>query len=285
MVLHFPIALVAVAAMMIVWSFMRRPREGESRPISPALWLVGIAALSAIATSATGWVFAGGEYADTKGTLNLHRWLGVSSAVIVLVAYIVGAVAHKVSSSRANRIYIALVFIAAPLVGFTGHIGGGLVHGKDFVIKPLLRSKNVEKQSEPESDPTPLDQKVLEEITKPEADPQNDPPLLSGPTVDLEEPAAPIPLLSVSFETNVFPILENSCIRCHNPDKSRGRVRLDDLEHALQVVEPGNPDESLIVNMIELPENDEDLMPQDGPPLADEEIAIIRAWIASLQPE
>jgi uncharacterized membrane protein len=285
-VLHFPIAIIAVAALLILWSLLRRSGDSETRHVCPGLWLVGIAALSAVVAATTGWVFAGAEYADLKGTLNLHRWLGVASAALVAVAYIAGLVALKGSSNRASRLYMALVLIAAPLVGFTGHVGGGLVHGKNFVFQPLLRGTSSGAPSTQPIQSEPLDQMGLEDDqdkTEPALATETDVPLLSGPAVDLERPDRPLDAMSVSFEADVMPILVDSCIRCHNPEKSRGRVRLDDLEHVLQTVEPGEPDKSLIIFAIELPESDEDSMPLDEPSLPDNEIAKIRAWIASLE--
>lgn len=280
-VLHFPIALVAVAALLVLWSMIRRQSEDAPRQFSPGLWLVGIAAVSAALAAVTGWVFAGAEYADTKGSLGLHRWLGVASAVLVVAAYVAGIIASKFSSTRASRLYIAIVLLAAPLVGFTGHVGGGLVHGKDFVFQPLLKAQRVEEPAKQQPPTQPLDQLGFEE----EADESSEPPLLTGPSVEIEEPADPIPAMTVSFEDDVMPILQESCVSCHREGKSRGRVRLDDLEHVLQTVERGKPDESLLVYPIELPESDPDSMPLDRPSLPDEQIAIIRAWVASLEAE
>ena len=286
--LHFPIALVAVAALLVLWSLVRKQDEAQTKPVSPGLWLVGIAAASAVAASLTGWVFAGAEYADSQGSLGLHRWLGVCSAVLVVGTYVLGVIANKIASARAGRLYIALVLLAAPLVGFTGHVGGGLVHGKNFVFKPLIDSNKSESAPVQTESDQPLDQLGLEqpeELSEEPAEPEADRPLLSGPSVDLTNPKPSVVVESAAFDEDVMPILVRSCIRCHNPDKSRGRVRLDELRHVLRTVEPGKPDESLLVYTIELPEHDEDSMPKNEPPLPDIEIATIRAWIASLEAE
>jgi mono/diheme cytochrome c family protein len=80
-------------------------------------------------------------------------------------------------------------------------------------------------------------------------------------------------------------IFEKNCVECHGPEKQKHNLRLDSIEAIQQggkggpLFIAGNPDESLIVHFITLPEGDEDLMPPKGP-LPSKEIEAIRQWIA-----
>ena len=90
----------------------------------------------------------------------------------------------------------------------------------------------------------------------------------------------------VHFVTNVLPILESTCQRCHNPKRMRRSAQLDLTTQAAAlhggrsgaVIVGGKPDESLIMMRI-TSEDDEVRMPPDDP-LTPEEIEAIRKWIA-----
>src|SRR5437763_131989 len=39
---------------------------------------------------------------------------------------------------------------------------------------------------------------------------------------------------SVDFAKDIQPLLEKSCLKCHNPEKAKGKLMLDTREHALK---------------------------------------------------
>ena len=86
-----------------------------------------------------------------------------------------------------------------------------------------------------------------------------------------------------NFGADVWPILAARCIECHGPEKQKEGVRFDTPEWTgyKDLLPPGEPDESLIVELISLPADHEDRMPSEGEPLTEAEIATIRDWIAA----
>jgi mono/diheme cytochrome c family protein len=95
---------------------------------------------------------------------------------------------------------------------------------------------------------------------------------------------------NVTYDTDIKPIFDASCIKCHGAQKPKAKLRLDSLEGVLKggedgkVVEPGNSVKSmLILNVAHIGEED-DFMP---PPknklgikqLTPDQIGLIRAWI------
>lgn len=83
---------------------------------------------------------------------------------------------------------------------------------------------------------------------------------------------------TVSFTTDIQPILNQHCISCHG---GIAGMWLTDYEHVLagsinrgQVV-PGNPDDSPLVLYVET-----GLMPPNADPLTSEQVELIRRWIA-----
>jgi hypothetical protein len=91
----------------------------------------------------------------------------------------------------------------------------------------------------------------------------------------------------VSYQNDVVPILERSCLSCHGGVGEDGEVLIE-LGYDMStyeglmagsdygpVIEPGDPDGSLFLDMIINGD-----MPEDDDPLPADEIEIIRAWIA-----
>ena len=110
-----------------------------------------------------------------------------------------------------------------------------------------------------------------------------------GLDVQGAEPAASAPP-TVNFRTDVQPILAQRCYRCHGPDQAKGGLRLNSREAALaeldsgqRAIVPENVDDSAVVERIS--STDDGLrMPPEGKPLAPEQIAILRRWIAAGAP-
>jgi hypothetical protein len=88
----------------------------------------------------------------------------------------------------------------------------------------------------------------------------------------------------VDFVTEVRPILERSCLKCHGNGKRKGGFNLDH-PHALEaggesgpVVIAGRGAESLLIKRVTTRDEDE-RMPSKGDRLSPAEIAVLTAWI------
>ncbi len=87
---------------------------------------------------------------------------------------------------------------------------------------------------------------------------------------------------SPSYNRDIRPILSGKCFKCHGPDSETREAdfRLDRRESAIDadVIVPGKPVESWILDVVS--SDDPDLrMPPKGDPLSSEEIALLRDWI------
>jgi hypothetical protein len=90
----------------------------------------------------------------------------------------------------------------------------------------------------------------------------------------------------VDFDRDVRPILTARCMACHGGIRRKGGLSLMTPEEAAapaksgrRAVVPGRPEESEFLRRLSDPDPDR-RMPQEGPPLADAEVAVIRRWIA-----
>ncbi|QEL15003.1 PSD1 and planctomycete cytochrome C domain-containing protein [Limnoglobus roseus] len=84
-----------------------------------------------------------------------------------------------------------------------------------------------------------------------------------------------------AFEKTVRPILTESCLRCHGPDKQKGGLRVDSREALLSggesgpAVVPGQPADSLLVKAL----HHDDLKMPPAKKLPDEQIAALTQWV------
>lgn len=102
--------------------------------------------------------------------------------------------------------------------------------------------------------------------------------------------AAAFPQDTVSFSDDVAPIFKQRCVQCHGAEDEDG-VRAEagllllTYEQVMAgsefgtVVEAGDPAKSYLLEMIV-----DGAMPEEGDPVPEEEIALVRAWIAAGAP-
>src|SRR5258706_5412289 len=93
----------------------------------------------------------------------------------------------------------------------------------------------------------------------------------------------------VTYQDHVLPILRNTCLNCHNPDKKKGGLVVSTYGvmgpggGSGKAVEPGDPDSSKLFKGVAWAE--EPNMAPKGDKLADKDIAVIKAGIAGGAPE
>ncbi len=90
----------------------------------------------------------------------------------------------------------------------------------------------------------------------------------------------------IDFTRDIRPILENSCLRCHGPEKPRSRFRLDNHDDALKGgdkgadIVPGDSAKSPLIRYVAYLEEDMEMPPVGkGDQLAADQVAKLRAWI------
>lgn len=96
---------------------------------------------------------------------------------------------------------------------------------------------------------------------------------------------------NITYATDIKPIFDTSCVKCHSGDKPKARLRMDSLEGVLKgtnhgkVVVAGEPEKSELVKSVARVSKDKDhWMPPPNnkagiKPLTPEEIGLIIGWI------
>ncbi len=92
---------------------------------------------------------------------------------------------------------------------------------------------------------------------------------------------------SISYYRQIRPIFQVHCQGCHQPAKAGGDYVMTTFDRLLRggesetpAIVPGEVDESYLLELI-TPDGGEAQMPQGKPPLNDDEITLIRRWVAT----
>ena len=93
----------------------------------------------------------------------------------------------------------------------------------------------------------------------------------------------------VNYQEHVSTIFKNRCNSCHNADKQKGGLNLEDYGSTMRgggsgaVVEPGDLEASPL--WLQVTHKDEPVMPPNSPKLPDAELEVIKGWIEAGAPE
>jgi uncharacterized membrane protein len=161
-------------------------------------------------------------------------------------------------------------------VGLTGHQGGMLVyeHGLGTPAMQYLYTDAANPPTSASAAPAVLDPISFE--ATPEADglePANLP-------FTMEEARL------VSYKNDIEPLLEEVCIDCHRPRRTQSELDMTTVDGILKggeklgpAIIPGNPDASTLIQYVRGQLQPQ--MPKDEYPLIDEELRLLRMWIAA----
>lgn len=216
--------------------------------VQPAL-LFG--ALSALFSAITGYCLSlEGGYAQK--TLSYHQYAGIVTTLFAfLLLYL--RVNRSILDMERKRRKPVRFYLFLPLVlvlTLTGHWGGSLTHGEEFITAlPFTSSEN-----------------TVDPITKIQ--------LISKPDE------------AILYQDVIQPILESKCYSCHSSAKQKGDLRLDKPQLILHggkdggVIHPGHADSSSLFTRMMLPLEHEDHMPpNEKPQPSSAELDLIRLWI------
>ena len=98
------------------------------------------------------------------------------------------------------------------------------------------------------------------------------------------------PKPAVDFAKDIAPILEFNCVNCHDANEAKAELRFDRADlfrkggEGGPVFVSGKPDESIMIELVTLPEDDVDVMPPKGRLLHKHEIEKLEQWIAAGAP-
>lgn len=248
---HLPIGFLFIAALLEIGRRTGKITVSESTISFILFWSAIGATFSCIA----GYLLSLGGGYDAE-LLSDHQWQGIGVAVFAWVAWLVKSDRFGDKIPFGPAFYLPALGLATVLTMSAGHHGGSLTHGDGFLT-----------QYTPEPFRSLAGMPAIEEkVTE------------IKPLVNVEQ--------AVVYTEIIRPILEMRCVSCHNANKQKGDLRLDELALMLKGGEGGPAfisGKSLESDMIKrclLPEEDDDRMPPKGKPaLTADQIALLSWWI------
>ncbi|MEC8660028.1 MAG: SUMF1/EgtB/PvdO family nonheme iron enzyme [Verrucomicrobiota bacterium] len=87
---------------------------------------------------------------------------------------------------------------------------------------------------------------------------------------------------AVDFERDVQPLLEKHCLKCHREDYKKSDYKIETRSAALadDIIIPGNADESIFIELIELDDDDPEVMPPAKEVrMTIEEKKVLKDWV------
>lgn len=246
--LHFPIGFIALTFLIELFSIFRTSPE-RARLVT---FILVVSSISSAVVAAMGSMLSTeGGYDDAA--VYWHKWLGFG---VVAFAFVTTAAQlwarRRAPQLRPRLIYLALLSLTVLLVMITGHHGGNLTHGSEYLVKYAPRFvKNMVTAVEP----------------------------------SLNESVAVVP--DGYFGKRIQPILLRKCVACHGPEKQKGNYRVDERSILLRggesgqaAIVAGEPLKSNLLRLVLLSPDDDDVMPPKGKePLSGDEVIELVRWI------
>jgi len=230
---HLPIGILLIA-LLLIW-LSKKERYHISHQVIKIVLLVGV--FSAVLSCGTGYVLSMQDEYE-KPLVVWHMWMGIAVAIASMFLYM------KLARQEFDIIYKLLAVALLILIFITGHLGGSLTHGSDYLsfgsgeddtiaIKPI---------------PNVQEAKVYADVIQP------------------------------IFQTKCY-----SC-HSSRKQKGGLRLDKFELMMKGgkdgKIIMPGNPDESDMIKRLLLPDENEDHMPpRDKPQPNDKQIALLHWWI------
>jgi mono/diheme cytochrome c family protein len=233
---HLPIGILMIG-LLLQW-LSGREKYKISIGVIKVILLCGMYA--AILSCITGYLLSlSGDY--DASLVALHRWMGIAVVAVSMILVV------KVIRQQFDVIHKIVSFSLLGLVIVTGHLGGSLTHGSDYLTAALKNNNNATDQA----------QKAISNIQEAKV------------YVDV-----------------VQPMLQSKCYSCHGPQKQKGGLRLDDPEWIMKGGKNGPPvmvgkgDQSELIKRLLLPWEDEHHMPpKEKQQLTERQIALLHWWI------
>ncbi len=240
---HLPIGMLLIG--MVLEYYIRYKNQTILNDASSIVFFWG--SVSAILSCVAGYYLKqGGGYEES--TLNWHQYLGIAVAAVSVLFYL-----SKKWDFLAKARNGMLVSIAV-LLAVTGHLGGNMTHGSDYLTTGL---------------PQPY-KGWLGGADKANKKKETD------------------PTKAIVYKDVIEPIFEAKCWQCHNSEKQKGELRMDTEAFFTKggkhgaIFKANDPTGSELIKRAMMDIDEELHMPPKGKEqLTEAEIALINWWIKS----
>lgn len=218
LLVHLPIGIFIIVLLLSVFSMSKK----FSFVASSIRFILAAGLISAILSLISGYILSL-EASNAENDVALHKWTAIAMTLIYTAYYFFSPILTQYKYP--NLIALTIMFVALLV---TGHQGGSLTHGEDFLY--------AEKGSAEEE--KIISQPIITDIGKANV-----------------------------YKDVVAYTLQSKCVECHGANKQKGKLRLDNTEWIVKGGKngksfvKGDPDNSELIKRILLDENDDHHMP------------------------
>jgi uncharacterized membrane protein len=235
--LHLPIGLIVLLPLLEI-AGAKRPALREA-----AAFVLRAALALALPTFVLGYMLAYSA-GDTGAIVTRHMW----GAIALCIGLMLCLLARPAWERERGFAYPALLSATLVALLWTGHQGGSITHGSDYLTRympPHLRTL-----------------------------------FPSSGSLGVNPDSF--------YAQHIHPVFQAKCFACHGGGSEKAGLRLDSYDSLMHggkdgaVIIPGKPEVSMLLARITLSPGDTHFMPAEGrTPLTSDEISWIRAWIRS----
>lgn len=242
LLVHLPIGVFVLGFLFEIIYQLGFKKFIHSRKPIVITYILGL--IFGICAAFTGWLLSlNGHY--EFASLDSHKIVGIIT-LIVMLALIIFQI--RLGENKGKQ-KLTLSFIAVIFIGITGHLGGNLTHGQNYLSEYAPRPFN--------SDISP-----------------------ENGLFDVSEPDS-----ILIYKDIIQPILKSKCYGCHNSENNRGGLILENYsdlfkdENHDKPITPNDLRQSALYVRVSLPTNDKLLMPPRGDHFGYTNLNILKYWI------
>lgn len=243
LLVHLPIGIIIGLFVLEITNIIRPSMKLQ--PACKALLWLGV--LTSVPTILAGSLLAAsGEYGSQ--VLSMHKWLGLITGILGVWLLVLHQSIYSTKSGKLSKYHVVL-FITVLFLGVTGHYGGTLTHGSNYLTENLP-----------------------EEIRALLGD---DPYTLKG--LKAMAPSRVDEILSeAQYAQNIHPITSNYCFSCHGEEKQKGGFRLDKIDPDLVLGKDAEAWRAML-DMI----NSGEMPPKEEKQMSDNDRTMLVNWITA----
>lgn len=239
LLVHLPIGILLIA-LLLQWLSTKEKYKTIKPAVAIAL-LTG--SITALFSCITGYILSTTDDYD-QSLVSWHMWMAIGTTLISFMLY--AKETNHMFAVNKKLLFVSLLI----LITITGHLGGSLTHGSDYLTEPLRNFITGDSSSS--------------SVIKPLA--------------NVQEAAV--------YDSVIEPIFATRCYSCHGPNKQKGGLRMDDSLRLMKggedgiIVKAGSAENSDLIKRITLSLDNEDHMPpKEKPQLSKSQVALLHWWI------
>ena len=139
LLVHLPIGILLIAALFQLLAL--KPKYASMHAATSIALFWGM--ISAIVSCISGYLLSlSGDYDEEL--VETHMWFAIATASVSLIAYLF--------NRWENEFAKWVILLMVPLIIVTGHLGGSLTHGPDYLTKGFSKDSAAEKEIKPIAD-------------------------------------------------------------------------------------------------------------------------------------